>query len=230
LVLVEENSVTNVSRIVRSEQELKLYSPLGCGFMTGAGTVVKLCKATAEDTVVVLGLGGVGLAALMAARITGCASIIAVDRVRSKLEMALKLGASVTIDTSDSSLDLVAEVARRTNGMGPSITIDATGDPELIKLGYELTGKMGRMVIVGAPPRDAVMEVNLFDVMMSGKTLTSSIEGDALPNQFIPEMIQWHQDGKFPIEKIVKYFKAEDFQSAIESMKSGSVVKPVLVW
>jgi Zn-dependent alcohol dehydrogenase len=65
LALTTENSVTNVSGIVKNEEDLKLYSPLGCGFMTGAGTVAKLCKTTARDTVVVMGLGGVGLAALM---------------------------------------------------------------------------------------------------------------------------------------------------------------------
>lgn len=230
MALATENSITNVSGIVKDEEDLKLYSPLGCGFMTGAGAVAKLCKATAQDVVVIMGLGGVGLAALMAAKIAGCTQIIAIDRVKSRLEVALLLGASEIIDTSGSSLNLVAEVRGRTHNFGPSLTIDTSGNAELIRTGYEFTGKMGKMVIVGTPPPDAVLEVNLYSALLSGKTLVSSISGNVIPNEFIPEMIGWHRDGKFPIERIIEYFKAEDFQTAIDSMHSGSVIKPVLVW
>jgi Zn-dependent alcohol dehydrogenase len=80
--------------------------------------------------------------------------------------MALQLGASDTIDTSDSSLDLIAEVKKKSNGFGPSLTIDTSGNTGLIRTGYEFTGKMGRMVIVGTPSPDAVLEVSLYSVLL----------------------------------------------------------------
>jgi len=227
--VVDESSVVNVSALVNSEDELKLFAPLGCGLQTGAGSIIKRCNATSSDTVVVTGLGAVGLGAIMAAKIAGCKQIIGIDRVMSRLELAKELGATGIIDTSAAGIDVVAEVKRLTDG-GPSIAVDATGILPLIKQAYSFTGRNGTLIVVGACSPDVVLEVPLAELMMTGKSVTSTVEGDATPLVFIPKMIEWYREGRFPIEKLVQYFQAENFSDAIAGMKSGSVIKPILLW
>lgn len=162
---MKANSVVNVSALVETEEELKMFSPMGCGFITGAGTVTELVNAGKGDSVVVMGLGGVGLCAVMAARIRGCHTIIGVDRIASRLELASELGATHVIDTSDKSLDLSAEIKKITKDIGAAITIDTTGNMELIRMGMEITGNLGQFVILGIPPRDEVLEIHLLSYM-----------------------------------------------------------------
>ena len=106
----------------------------------GPATVIKLCKATSSDTVVVTGLGAVGLAAIMAAKIAGCKSIVGIDRVESRLKLAIELGATSVVNTSDVDINVGEEVKKLLNG-GPSIAIDATGRLALIKQAYHFTGR-----------------------------------------------------------------------------------------
>lgn len=156
----------NVSGLVKSEKELKMFAPMGCGFQTGAGTVTELTKAAEGDNVVIMGLGGVGLCAIMAAKIQGCQTIIGVDRITSRLDLAKEMGATHVINTSDAELDIVAEVKKTTRDVGATITIDTTGNMELINKGIEFTGNLGQFVILGIPPRDAKLEIHLVSHMM----------------------------------------------------------------
>jgi Zn-dependent alcohol dehydrogenase len=95
--VAKQNSVVNVTSLIRNKEELQTFAPLGCGFQTGAGTVVNVAKATSKDSIVVLGLGGVGLSAIMAAKLSGCRTIVGVDRVDSRMETAKSLGATHVI-------------------------------------------------------------------------------------------------------------------------------------
>jgi len=171
----KESSVVNVAGIVKNEDELKKFAPLGCGFQTGAGAVTNIAQAGKEDVVVILGLGGVGLAALMAANLSGCRLIIGVDRVEEKLEMAKGLGASVVINTSDPTLDLVQAIKSLTDGYGASITIETTGNMELIKSGVDFTALRGQIVFIGIPPADAELNVHLVNlIQVRVETLNTS--------------------------------------------------------
>jgi Zn-dependent alcohol dehydrogenase len=171
----KESSVVNVAGIVKNEDELKKFAPLGCGFQTGAGAVTNIAQAGKEDVVVILGLGGVGLAALMAANLSGCRLIIGVDRVEEKLEMAKGLGASVVINTSDPTLDLAQAIKSLTDGYGASITIETTGNMELIKSGVDFTALRGQIVFIGIPPADAELNVHLVNlIQVRVETLNTS--------------------------------------------------------
>jgi len=176
LAIVKESSIVDVSEIVHDEEELKLFSPMGCGFQTGAGTVTRLANATATDTVVIMGLGGVGLSSVMAslfiyskieakglkaAKIQGCRAIIGVDRVTSRLDLAKELGATHVIDTSDPNFDLVAKVQELTNQAGANIIIDTTGVVSLIRNAWDFTANKGHLIIIGIPPPDGVLEIKL---------------------------------------------------------------------
>jgi len=228
--VAKEVSVVNLSGLVNTVEELTLFAPLGCGLQTGASSVLKRAAVTADDSVAVVGLGGVGMAALMTAKILGCKNIVGIDIIASRLKVATELGATAVIDSSDQALDLAAEVKKVTNGVGPSVTIDTTGNLAVITTAFGFTAPLGRLVVVGVSRPATELPVNLSNLMRSGKVILSSVEGDAIPSELIPEMIKWYREGKFPLEKLVEYFKAADFEAALAAMKDGSAIKPVLVW
>jgi Zn-dependent alcohol dehydrogenase len=168
LSIVKESSVVNVTDLVKDEEELKMFSPMGCGFQTGAGTVSELAKAGEGDSVAVMGLGGVGLCAIMSAKIQGCHTIIGIDRIDERLKLAKELGATHVINTSDASVDLTAEIKKITKEVGATIVIDTTGNMGLIKQGVEFTAHFGQFIILGIPPRDGNLEIHLLSYMQVG--------------------------------------------------------------
>ncbi|WAO91621.1 PKS-ER domain-containing protein [Fusarium falciforme] len=226
---VQETSLVNVSQLVRNKNDLKLLAPLGCGIQTGAGTVTELAAAKPSDKVAIIGLGGVGLAAIMAAKLKGCRTIIGIDRVPARIEMAKKLGATHGIDTSTIS-NLVNEVRKVTEGSGSTITVDATGVLPLIQQGLEFTANQGKMILLGVAPMDAGLEIAVVPYMVTGKQIMGSMEGGVYPEDYIPKMIRWYQNGEFPVDELIKFYPVQDYQKAIRDMEDGSTIKPVLIW
>lgn len=229
LSIVKASSVVSVKGLV-SDNELKMYSPMGCGFQTGVGTIDVLAEAKAKHTVVILGLGGVGLSGIMAAKLNGCQKIIGVDRFEERLELAKGVGATHVINTSEKDFDLTKAVKDLTDGTGADIVMDTTGNMGLINSGMDFTANRGQMIILGVPPADGIVPVHLITFMQTGKRLRGSIEGDVTPSEYIPKMIQWQKEGKLPIEKLIKYYKVEDFGKALDDMHKGSCIKPILIW
>lgn len=144
LSIVNEVCILPAMGLIQKEEDLKLFAPLGCGLQTGAGSVLNVAKATKEDSVMVLGLGGVGLSAVMvrtvcvpaptmtnvlrqAAKIAGCRQIIAVDRVPSRIEMAKSLGATDGLDTTGIE-DITKAMKDITGGLGPAVIIESKFD------------------------------------------------------------------------------------------------------
>ncbi|RFU32913.1 hypothetical protein B7463_g3416, partial [Scytalidium lignicola] len=214
--IVKQTSVVNVNTVIKNEYELKLFAPLGCGFQTGMGTVDHFAGAGKADTV--------------AAKIKGALTIIGVDQFESRLGLAKEFGATHVLNTSSTGFDLVAAIKSLTDGFGSSITVDTTGNVGLISKGMDFTGKRGQMILLGVAPLTAELPVNLITFMQSGKSFRGNIEGDVTPSKYIPKMIQWYHDGRFQIEKLVKFYKADNFEMAFEDMKSGSTIKPILLW
>ncbi|KAJ9640573.1 hypothetical protein H2204_003201 [Knufia peltigerae] len=227
--IAKQASVVNVTSVIRNESELKLFAPLGCGFQTGFGAIDVVASAGPDDTVVVMGIGGVGFSAIAGAKLNQCNTIIAVDRVPQRLQLAREFGATHVIDSSETQ-DLVAEVKALTKGRGSSITLDTTGNMKLIENGLAMTANRGQMIIVGVPPMDAQLGVHLVSFMQAGKILRGCIEGDARPGEYIPTMIKHFRAGQFPIDKLVKFYPAKEYNKALSEMKDGQTIKPVLVW
>ncbi|KAK5119074.1 hypothetical protein LTR62_000285 [Meristemomyces frigidus] len=231
LSIVRQCSVVNAKNLVKNKHELELFAPLGCGIQTGSGTVINAAKAGPSDILLILGLGGVGLSAIMGAKVQGCRMIIGVDRVESRLNMAKELGATHTIDGSklgDKTLvDAIKEIAE---GLGPHIAIDTTGAPPLINAGVASIRNKGRYIQVGSAPFDFKLEFNMFEFMVAGKTVSGAIEGEAYPPEFVPKMIGWYREGKFPVDKLVKFMPASEFEQALKEMHDGTTIKPILRW
>ena len=159
--IVKEGAVTNAKKLVRNDEELQLFASLVCGFQTGAGSVLSVANARATDSVVVLGLGGVGLGAVVAAKMKGCSLIIGIDLHQSRLDAATKLGATRVLK-SGPEFDLVEEIQSLSGGYGASIVVDTTGLVKLIEAGVDAVQDGGKFVHVGMPnPIMAELKISL---------------------------------------------------------------------
>lgn len=229
--IVSDKSVVNVGGLGLERDDLKLLAPLGCGLQTGSGTVVSVAKASADDAVAVVGLGGVGLAAVMAAKNQKCKTIIGIDRVESRLELAKSLGATHVFNTSNMSMEeLVVAVRDAAEGLGATISIDTSGHPPLVAAQVEYTRYMGKIIQVGTGMPSANLTLHMQSFMVSGKQYFGAVQGHSRATEYIPQMIKWWKQGIFPVEKLVKFFDFENFEEAIKAMGTGDVVKPIMVW
>lgn len=206
--------------VVDRSVDLALAAPLGCGFQTGAGAVLKVLTPELSSRLVVFGAGGVGLAAVMAAKAVGVEAVVVVDPVASRRDKAVELGASQTVDPANED---VAALTR-----GATHALDTTGLPEVVATALGALESRGMLVVVGLGARHATIDIR--DLMYSGKTIRGCAEGDASPSEFIPELLALHAQGRFPMEAIVRRYDAGDIENAVADSLSGSAIKPVLVW
>jgi aryl-alcohol dehydrogenase len=191
---------------------LPLLAPLGCGLQTGAGTILHSLSVAPGESVAIFGSGSVGLAAVMAARVAAAGQIIAVDRHPTRLCLALELGATSVLDSRRD--DLAAQLAD-----GLDCLLDTTGDRNLGRLAARVLKPRGRAAFLagGAMPK-----------AMQGRRHVSVIQGDAIPRQFIPEMIRLYQAGQFPFDRLIKFYGFAEINQAIADVRRGDTIKAVL--
>ena len=210
---------------VRDDAPLELLGPLGCGIQTGAGTVWRALEVGPGATFAVAGAGAVGLSAVMAARVAGATTIIAVDVVASRLELALELGATHVVDGTDT--DAVAEIHRITGG-GVDYSLDTTGLPVLIQQCVESLRQRGIAAILGASKPDAVIELPANTFMQSCKTVMGVVEGNSVPDVVVPQLVDLHMQGRFPFDRLVRFYDFDQINQAAADAASGAVIKPIL--
>jgi len=226
------HSVVNEKCVVKCDypDQMDIYAPIGCGFQTGAGTVLNVLKPGKDDSLVIFGLGSVGLTALMAAKYMGVGQIIAVDIVQEKLQMAKELGASDLINSKQQSS--IVEAIKKTSktGAGATYAVDCTGVLSVIEHMVACLAPQGTAAIVGVPPPDANISIDPLMFLLDNKKLVGVIEGDSNPGDFIPQLIKLHQTGAFPIEKLCRTYPVERLADAIKDLHNGNVIKPVIQW
>ncbi|KAJ0418592.1 chaperonin 10-like protein [Aspergillus carlsbadensis] len=225
LAVVTERSLVKLDA---RPDELQYLAPMGCGYLTGAGTVMNIFQPQAEDSIVVLGLGAVGLAAILAAKALGVQQIVAVDLVDAKLQLASSLGATDAINTSTAPSLVVSLQSILPNGADK--ILDATGVPGLLESAVQCLAHGGTLALVGVPPADAMLSINALDLLLSCKRIVGVIEGLANPHTLVPQLFQLFRDGQFPIDRLPKVYPARQLPQAIEDLKAGLVVKPILEW
>ncbi|TDZ20923.1 Aryl-alcohol dehydrogenase [Colletotrichum orbiculare MAFF 240422] len=229
--VVSDKSVVNVAGLGLSRDDLRILAPLGCGLQTGSGTVINVAKAGPDDCVTVAGMGGVGLAAVIAAKNQGCKAIIGIDRLEPRLELAKALGATHVINTSGLDMAQVTErIKEAAEGLGSTVSIDTSAYPPLLAAQLDGTRYMGKVIQVGTGMPDGNISIHMQSFMVSGKQYFGAVQGHVKTRDYIPQMINWWRDGKFPVEKLVKVYEYPDFERAVEAMKHGEVVKPVIAW
>lgn len=213
---------------VDEDAPLELLGPLGCGLSTGAGAIINSLKVNAGATVGVFGTGAVGSAAIMAAAAIGATTIIALDLNDDRLALAKELGATHSINSGKE--DVAARVAEITGGRGLDFVLDTTGVPAVTSSAAPLLAVKGTLGLVGAAKPGAEVSFEVGGSLIKGWSFKTIIEGDAVPQDFIPRLVHLWRQGKFPIEKISKTFPFEQINEAFEASKSGEVIKPVLVF
>jgi len=205
--------------LVKVEQHLplQLLAPLGCGFQTGAGTVLNSLQVPKGASLAVFGTGAVGLAAVMAARLVGAHPIIGVDLNHRRLKLALELGATQVIDNGRE--DILSRVAAIT-GRGVDYVLEITGSPKMHQLAVEVLNPGGTVALIATPDGSTTLS--------QGRQTRSIIQGDAIPQTFIPKMIALYQAGQFPFDRLVKFYDFRDINRAIAEARRGDAIKPVL--
>lgn len=206
---------------------LKLLGPLACGVQTGAGAIVNSLDVQAGKSIVIFGAGSVGLSAIMAAKIRGAKTIIALDMHVSRLEKAEELGATHVLNANNANV--VSNIMNITT-TGVNYALDTTGIPAVIRQAIETLAPRGVCGILGASGPDAEITLNETHFMSGGRKLFGIVEGEAKSDAFIPEMIQWFQNGKFPFDKLIRFYPYTEINQAIEDTKSGAAIKPVVEW
>lgn len=211
--------------VIDRDFDLRLAGPLGCGFQTGAGAVFNSLQPDPGSTIAVFGVGAVGLAAVMAAKIAGCGTIVAVDRHSSRLDLALEIGATHTVLAGEQ--DVVAAVRELCDG-GTEFAIDTTGNPGVVRQAVDALRVAGVFGLIGSAKFGTEVALDLTH-MLFGRIFRGIILGDSIPRQLIPKLIEYQRAGKFPIEKLVSYYPLDQIEEAVAASERGQAVKPVLL-
>ena len=212
-VLATERNLVKVPE----DLPLEVLAPLGCGMQTGAGAVLNSLKVPGGASVAVIGTGAVGMAGLMAARIVGANPIIGIDIIPMRLELALELGATHTI--YNRHIDLASRISEIT-GRGVDYVLETTGNPQLIQLAISVLNPQGAVAIFSGESSPVPLS--------EGRKIFGIIEGDAIPQQFIPRMIELYQAGQFPFDRLIKFYDFTEINQAMADSRSGDTIKPVL--
>ncbi|KTW08147.1 alcohol dehydrogenase [Sphingomonas sanguinis] len=219
--MAHERNIVKVAK----DAPLELLGPLGCGIQTGAGAVLRALEVPSGASFAAFGSGAVGLSAIMAARVAGATTIIAVDVTPSRLDLAKELGATHVVNSRETD---AVEAIREITGGGADFTLESSGRPEVLRQAIDALTIMGTCGIVGAPKlgTEASFDVNM--VMVPGKRIMGIVEGDVVPQVFIPELIALHAQGRFPFDRLVKFYDFADINQAVADSESGVTIKPIL--
>lgn len=209
---------------VPDDVPLELMAPLGCGFQTGAGAVLNALKVPAGASIVILGSGPVGIAAIMAAKIAGAFPIIAVDITESRLELAKELGATHTINGAKE--DAKKKILEITEG-GADFIIELTGRPNMLTMASEVISQLGTVALIAATAPGTTVSLDMMN-LLNGRIIKGVVQGDSISKIFLPQLIEYYKAGKFPFDRMVKFYDFKDIEQAFEDTKTGVTIKPIL--
>ncbi len=216
--VVHSNSLVKVP----DEFPLKLAGPLGCGIQTGAGVVLNCLKPSAGESIAVFGCGAVGMSAIMAARLAGCLRIIAVGGNPESLALAKEIGATHTVNRKET--EDIPGIIREITGAGVEYALDTSGVESMVKTALRSCNYTGKVVTAGA----AQLSLNT-GMDLGAKSLIGVSEGNSNPKVFIPRMIHYYLQGRFPVDKLMKFYDFEDLNTAFADSNRGKAIKAVLV-
>jgi aryl-alcohol dehydrogenase len=209
---------------VRRDVPLELLGPLGCGFQTGAGAVINSLKVASGSTIGVFGTGSVGLAAIMAAKVAGASNIIAVDTQQQRLETAMQMGATHAVDASHpDAFDRIKSIA----GLGMNYALDTTGNTMVIRKAVEHLAPRGVCGVISSA-KGADVSLSVLQLMLGGRAVRGIHQGDSVPDLFIPQLIELYMQGRFPFDRLIRFYPLDEINAAIEDMETGKAIKPII--
>lgn len=217
----------NVVKVGSTKVPLELLGPLGCGFQTGAGAVLRSMNCPQGSSLVVIGGGPVGLAAVMAGAIRRCETIVLVEPIAARREVGLDLGATHVIDPGAGD---IGAAIREILPMGAEFVLDTSGNKAAIEAGIASLAAHGMIGLVGVPKDlSSSVSINIVALMTSGLRIIGIIEGDSLPQDFLPELLEHHAAGRFPFDRLIRTFPLARINEAIAAQARGDCIKVVLV-
>ncbi len=223
-------TVVPASGVVRLDDDVPLDVAclIGCAVQTGVGAVLNTADVERGATVVVTGLGGVGISAVQGARIAGASRIIASDPVASRRESAARLGATDLV--AGDAAELRQAVADATGGRGADYAFETAGVPSLVRLALEVTGSGGTTVVVGAPPPEHTVDIGSVTLfMLQQKRLVGSLLGDCWPGRDIPRLVGLWQRGELDLESMITHRVAlEGVNEGFDRLRSAEGVRTVV--
>lgn len=225
------STLTVVSRrsLVRVDPELPLDEAalFGCAVMTGVGAVVNTAKVAAGSKVAVIGLGGVGLNSLLAARLVGAEQIVALDLLPAKLDLARQLGATDSVLASDEN---AAEQVKDLTGGGVDFAFEMAGSVPALDLAYRITRRGGTTVTGGLAHPSKSLSIQQVSLVAEERTLKGSYIGSCVPSRDIPRYIGLFQRGRLPVDRLMsERLGFDDLNAAFDSLDRGETVRQMLV-
>ncbi|MGF6787040.1 NAD(P)-dependent alcohol dehydrogenase [Paraburkholderia sp. 35.1] len=211
---------------VRRDVPIEIMGPLGCGIQTGAGAVMNALKPGAGSSIAVFGAGSVGLAAIMAARVVGCTTIVAVDLNAGRLALARELGATRTIEAGAN--DPVEQIKALTAGEGVQYSLECTGVPKVVRQAVDSLRLTGTCGVIGVAPLGTEVVLDLNSILF-GRNVRGIIEGDSIPDIFIPQLIDLWKQGRFPFDRLVKKYPLSQINEAVHASERGEVLKAIVI-
>jgi aryl-alcohol dehydrogenase len=217
--LANERSAVKVPKDI----PLEILGPLGCGVITGTGAVINSLKVGAGDSIAVFGVGGVGLSAIMAARLVGASRIVAVDVLPARLALARELGATDTLDSSGGD---VTKALRELVPGGVNFTLNTTSIPSIFTQALDCLAVQGTAGFVTSPRGEWAPQ--MFPILAGAKRLQGIVGGDAAPQFFIPLLIDYYRQGRLPFDRLIRFYRFDEIATAFQDMQRGETIKPVL--
>ena len=227
---LSDHAVVSARSAVKVPDDLPfdIAALFGCAVLTGAGAVLNTgSTALPARSIAVFGLGGVGLAALLAAKSQNPETLVAVDTVPSKLELAKELGADVTVHAGP---DAVEEIREATGG-GVDLAIETVGNEVVLAEAYAATGRGGTTVTAGLPHPSRKLEIPAISLVAEERTLKGSYLGSCVPSRDIPAFIRMYRDGRMPVEKLLSHrLSPDDINEGFDRLARGEAVRQIVLF
>ncbi len=226
------HAVVSRRSLVRIDPDLSFEEAarFGCAVLTGVGAVVTTAGGRAGQSVVVVGLGGVGLASVLGALASGASPVVAVDLSEDKLALARTLGPTPdqvqTVNAADP--DAVDQVRALTNG-GADFAFEMAGSVRALEAAWKMTRRGGTTVTAGLPPPDAALAVNVVSLVGEERTLKGSYIGTCVPSRDIPRYVALYRQGRLPVDRLMSgLISLDDINTGFDRLADGAVVRLIV--
>ena len=222
------HAVATERNVVKLEEDvpLEVVAPFGCGIQTGAGAILNVMRPPAGASVAVFGTGTVGMAAIMAAVLAGATTIIGVDLNQARLDLARELGATHAVNAAEQ--DAVEAIKAATGGLGADYAVEATGVAPVLRQAVDSTAPTGTTGVIGAPALGTEVNLDINGLIVPGRTVRGIVEGDSVPDVFIPRLIELWRQGRFPVDRLMHSYDLDQLDEAAHDSEEGRVIKAVV--
>ena len=221
--VVSRRSVIKVDRSLPYD-EAALF---GCAVITGAGAVINTAKVPAGSSAAVVGLGGVGLMSVLAAKVSGCRQVIAIDMLPDKLARAKQLGATHVVDARDAK---AVEAVRDLSGGGVEFAFEMAGSVKALELAYKVTRRGGTTVTASLPHPSHTFAIPATQLVAEERTLKGSYVGSCVPERDIPRFISLYQQGLLPVDRLMsERIGLDEINEGFDRLADGTSVRQILL-